>query len=131
MTTLAITTFYALLLSLILLALFVNVARRRAALSRSIGDGGDVELHERIRRHGNFVEWTPMVLILLALAELQQGPAIALHAAGILLVAGRVLHPFGLHADRPGHPLRIAGNMGAIFAILVLAGVLGISLIEP
>lgn len=122
MTPLPITTLYALLLAFILLALFVNVARRRAALSQSIGDGGDVELHERIRSHGNFVEWTPMVLILLALAEIQQGAALALHAAGILLVAGRVLHPFGLHADRPGHPLRIAGNMGAILAIVILAG---------
>jgi uncharacterized protein len=128
MTTLPITATYGLPLALILLVLFVQVVRKRGALGQSLGDGGDTDLQERIRRHGNFVEWTPMVLLLLALAEANQAPALALHAAGLLLLAGRVLHPFGLKADAPGHPLRIAGNAGAILATLILMAVTALAL---
>jgi uncharacterized protein len=77
-------------------------------------------LHERIRKHGNFVEWVPMVMLLMLLAEARGAGSLSLHAAGALLTLGRVLHPFGLKADNPLHPLRIAGNMGAILATLIL-----------
>jgi uncharacterized protein len=120
MAPLPITSLYAAVLAVLLLALFLNVSIKRSALGRSIGDGGDTDLHERIRKHGNFVEWTPMVLILMALAEANQASATALHAAGILLLAGRIAHPFGLKADVPTHPLRIAGNSGAMLAVVVL-----------
>jgi uncharacterized protein len=125
MTTLSITSLYAIALAVILLALFMNVTLKRSALGRSIGDGGDVDLHERVRKHGNFVEWTPVVLILMALAEANQASAVALHAAGTLLLAGRLLHPFGLKADAPTHPLRIAGNSGAMLATVILIVLLG------
>ena len=124
MTTFPITSLYAVALAMVLLALFMNVTLKRSALGQSIGDGGNVDLHERIRKHGNFVEWTPMVLILMALAEANQVSAIALHAAGIMLLVGRVLHPFGLKADAPTHPLRIAGNSGAMLATVVLVAML-------
>lgn len=124
MTTLPITSTYAILLAIVMLALFMNVTLRRSTLAQSIGDGGDVVLHERIRKHGNFVEWTPMVLILLALAEINHAAPLALHAAGLLLLVGRLLHPLGLKADAPTHPLRIAGNAGAILAVIVLCVVM-------
>lgn len=120
MTMLPITSLYAIALAVILLVLFMNVTVKRSALGRSIGEDGDVDLHERVRKHGNFVEWTPMVLILMALAEANQASGVALHAAGILLLAGRLVHPFGLRADAPTHPLRIAGNTGAMLATVIL-----------
>jgi uncharacterized protein len=115
-----ITTLYALPLAVIFLALWMNVTSTRSKLSQSIGDGGNVDLHERIRKHGNFVEWVPMVMMLLLLAEARGTGQMWLHAAGALLVIGRVLHPFGLKANNPLHPLRIAGNMGAILATVIL-----------
>jgi uncharacterized protein len=120
MTTFPITTLYALPLAVIFLALFMNVTMNRSKLNQSIGDGGHVDLHERIRRHGNFVEWVPMVMILMALAEANGAGPAWLHAAGALLTLGRVLHPLGLKADVATHPLRIAGNMGGILATLIL-----------
>ena len=39
----------------------------------SFGDGGDVEMMVRMRRHANFVESAPLAIILLALLELQVG----------------------------------------------------------
>jgi len=120
MTTFPITTLYVLPLTVIFLALWMNVTMTRSKLSQSIGDGGNIDLHERIRKHGNFVEWVPMVLLLMILAEARGAGPLWLHAAGGLLTAGRVLHPFGLKANNPVHPLRIAGNSGALLATAIL-----------
>jgi uncharacterized protein len=115
-----ITALYAMPLAVIFLALFMNVTMTRSKLSMSIGDGGNVDLLERIRKHGNFVEWVPMVLILMILAEAQGTGALWLHAAGALLTLGRVAHAFGLKANNPVHPLRIIGNVGAMIATAIL-----------
>ena len=111
---------YAIPLAIIFLVLFMQVVFLRTNLSQSIGDGGNKELHERIRRHGNFVEWVPMVMILIVLNEAQGTGTIWLHAAGALLTIGRVLHPIGLQADNSQHPLRVAGNMGGLLATVIL-----------
>jgi uncharacterized protein len=120
MSSFPVTSLYAIPLGIIFLVLFMQVVFMRTNLSLSIGDGGNKELHERIRRHGNFVEWVPMVLILLLVAEARGTGAVWLHAAGALLTIGRVLHPLGLKADVSTHPLRIAGNMGGIIATVIL-----------
>jgi uncharacterized protein len=120
MTSFPVTSLYAIPLGLIFLVLFMQVVFLRTNLSQSIGDGGNKDLHERIRRHGNFVEWVPMVLILLLVAEARGTGVMWLHIAGALLTIGRVLHPLGLKADVSTHPLRIAGNMGGILATLIL-----------
>lgn len=122
-----VTALYAIPLAIIFLVLFMQVVFLRSSTSLSIGDGGNKDLHERIRRHGNFVEWVPMVMLLMALSEAQGTSTIWLHAAGALLTIGRVLHPLGLKADVATHPLRIAGNMGGIIATIILTITLIIS----
>lgn len=121
---LPITSLYALPLILIFLTLFFRVSGKRTELKASIGHADDAALHERIRHHGNFVEWVPFVLILLALAEANGGNSVALHTAGGFLVMGRILHPFGLKADNPTHILRIAGNSLNLLACVILLVVL-------
>lgn len=81
---------------LVLLMLAVPVVRMRRGRRVGIGDGGDRELARRIRVHANFVEYVPMLLVLLALLELG-GLDMRLVAAlgGVLLVA-RLLHAAGL-----------------------------------
>ena len=69
MASLTITAVYALPLAAIYLVLWFRVTQMRAALGISIGDAGNPTLHERIRCHGNFVEWVPMVLILMIIAS--------------------------------------------------------------
>ncbi len=121
-----ITPIYAVPLAVIMLALWINVTRARAARSVSIGHGEDVGLHEKIRRHGNFIEWVPLVLLIMLIGELRGvGPA-WLHAAGLLLVISRLIHPFGLRADNPAHVLRIVGNSGSLLALAIC--VLGLAL---
>lgn len=120
-----ITSLFAACFGVVMLVLWINVTKTRAAMSISIGDGGDVALHEKVRRHGNFMEWVPMTVLLLALAEAQGAGASWLYAAGGLALIGRLVHPFGLRADNAAHPARIVGNMGNILAVLILIGLLG------
>lgn len=122
-----ITSLYAIVLAVIFLLLWINVSKTRSALGLSIGDAGNVDLHERIRRHGNFVEWVPMILILMGLSEGQGAGPLWLHSAGALTVAGRIAHPFGLRANAPAHPLRIVGNSACILATLTLTVALGLA----
>ncbi|WP_368183695.1 MAPEG family protein [Aestuariibius sp. HNIBRBA575] len=122
--TLPITTTFILALAVLMLVLWFNVTKTRAAMAVSIGDGGDTQLHERIRRHGNFVEWVPLSVLMLALAELQGASAIWLYLAGGLCLFGRLVHPFGLRAQNAAHPARIVGNSSNILAVLILMGVL-------
>ncbi|MFM7333959.1 MAG: MAPEG family protein [Tabrizicola sp.] len=114
------TALYALPLALLGLVLWFRVTSVRAALKVSIGDAGNPGLHERIRQHGNFIEWAPMVLVLMMLAEGNGAGALWLHAAGGLLLVGRLVHPFGLKADNAGHPLRYVGNSASLLAMIIV-----------
>lgn len=117
---LTITTLYALLLIPIWFLLWMGVTSSRPGFNQSIGDGGRPELLLKIRRHGNFIEWVPFVLVLMILAEAQGTGAIWLHAAGALLVLGRFAHPFGLKIENGSHPLRYVGNGSNLLAAAIL-----------
>ncbi len=117
---LVLTTTYALLLIPVWFTLWIGVTSSRSASNTSIGDGGSAELLQKIRRHGNFIEWVPFVLFLMVLAEAQGAGKLWLHAAGTLLVIGRIAHPFGLKIGDAGHPLRYVGNGTNILAVAIL-----------
>lgn len=120
----SITPLYALGVSVIYLALWMRVAAIRGKTGISIGDGGDPQLLQRIRQHGNCAEWICFVLILMILAEGTGMSALWLHVAGALLVLGRIAHPFGLAIDNAGHPLRYVGNgTNLIAALIAMSGI--------
>lgn len=119
--TLPITTLYALPLIAIWMTLFMRVSGARSALNCSFGDAGDMTLLRKVRQHGNFIEWVPLTLLLMVLAEAQGTDALWLYGAGTLLLIGRIAHPFGLVPQTAGHPLRYVGNGTNILAVLILA----------
>jgi uncharacterized membrane protein YecN with MAPEG domain len=114
-----ITALYASALAILMIALMVHVILHRARTHVSLGHGEDGKLHEAIRRHGNMVETVPMALILMALAEAGGMAAGWLHLAGGLLLAGRIIHPFGLTVANPASVLRIAGVSASWIAMLI------------
>ena len=71
------------------------------------------------------MENVPLTLVLMALIELNGGPAPLLHSLGIALVIARIIHPFGLHHDNMRHPLRGLGA-GATFLVTMVAAVVAI-----
>jgi uncharacterized membrane protein YecN with MAPEG domain len=54
-----------------------------------------------MRAHANFVEYTPIVLILTGLVELAAGASIWLWVAALVYVVARAAHAFGMDADKP------------------------------
>ncbi len=114
------TGLYAAPLTLIMIALSMHVTMLRAKTGISILDGGNLDLAERIRRHGNFIETAPMGLLLIAIAELSGGEAVFLNISGCLLVAGRLLHARGLNRNNGTAPARIAGGVATTMAAILM-----------
>ena len=117
-----ITGFYAAVMGLLLLWLDAQVGRLRGQTGVSLYDGGNKELATAIRKQGNFTEHVPMVLVLMALVELNGAPAWLLNASGVALVVGRILHPMGLDYEKMSNPLRGIGVLLTLLVILALSG---------
>ena len=73
----------------------------------------------KMRRFGNYAENVPLALILLGLAEAGGVSAMWLHISGGILLASRLIHPFGLHMDKPATLARIAGSLGSKVAMII------------
>ena len=71
--TLSITALYAGILSLIMVALAINVTIHRAKLRVPMGDGGNAIMLRMIRLHGNAVEYLPLAFVLMAIYEINGG----------------------------------------------------------
>ena len=99
---LPITSLFAAGLAILLLALTFLVSQQRGVAKVSIGDGGDPTLLRRIRAFGNFSEYAPIGLFLLALVEYVGTPATIVWALGALLFGGRILHALGMYIKSLG-----------------------------
>ncbi len=126
-TSLSITALYASLLALLLVLLSFNVIRLRLKLKVGIGDGEHKTLAAAIRIHGNFIEYMPLALILLACYELNGADALWLHALGSLLFVGRVLHAVGL-SKSIGVSFQRQVGMVSTFLVLVILSIENIRL---
>jgi len=119
-----ITALYAGALGLLMLVLASRVSAERIRLGASLGTDAAPSLLEAVRRHGNFVEWVPFILLLMASCELNGFDSDYLHVAGLTLLFGRVLHPFGIKHKVIPQPLRAAGTIltfGVALALSVVA----------
>lgn len=112
---------YAGILGVLLVALSVQVSRTRLRHRVDLGPGEGKALQQAIRAQANFTEYVPFAVLLLVIAEIQGLPAAALHAAGIVLVASRLLHATGLYSS-PGTSFgRLSGTVGTWLVILALS----------
>jgi uncharacterized membrane protein YecN with MAPEG domain len=83
---------------LILLVLAVMVVSGRRQHKITLGDGGNEVFTRAIRAHGNAAEYIPAGLVgILILSLFEASPLWLLHASGISLTLGRILHGIGLH----------------------------------
>jgi len=93
----------------LLLILSVRVVNLRRKHDVAFGDGGIAELTQAIRAFGNATEYVPVGLIGLGLLSQMNASAIMIHIGGIVLLAGRGLHAFGLSVSAATTMPRIAG----------------------
>jgi uncharacterized membrane protein YecN with MAPEG domain len=125
-----ITLIYGGLLGLLFLLLSFWVVKRRAQFKVMIGEGEAPEMLSAIRAHGNFAEYVPLTLLLMALCELAGVGALWLHLGGGLLLAGRILHAIGIQIPKAPNKPRLFGTLFfwlALGLFSVLALVQGLS----
>lgn len=113
-----VTALYAGLLGLIGIVLWALVGRTRGRTNVSLGDGGNTAQIEANRRHMNWVENVPFILVLFAIIEINGGSRAWLHAMGIALVVSRIVHPFGISAASIMKWPRIAGAAGTFWVTI-------------
>ena len=118
-----VTGLYAALFALIYIGLAARIIAVRKRDRVSVGDGANRELERRIRMHGNAAEYGPLILLLMALCEMQVTSVYLVHALGIALIAGRLLHAFGLAPGDRNLKARMAGML-LTFACLVIAALI-------
>ena len=114
-----VTSLVAGVFAVMMVALSLAVTQRRIQVRSTHGDAGDSVLGKRIRAHGNFTEYAPLALILLALLEAQAAPAVLVQALGVVFVLSRLVHVVGMLVVR--HPLVRAAAMTAQHAGFVAA----------
>jgi uncharacterized membrane protein YecN with MAPEG domain len=119
---LPITALYAAILTLMLVALAINVTLHRRKLKIGLGAGSDPIMLRMMRVHGNAVEYIPIALLLMLVYELNGGAHTALHVCGCALILGRVLHAAGLWRSDGQSAGRAVGQSATWLTILALAG---------
>ncbi|WP_095588885.1 MAPEG family protein [Actibacterium ureilyticum] len=115
------TPLYAGLLGLLFMTLTFRVVMVRRTERVSLGDGGFPELEKRIRVQGNCAEYAPMGILLLGLAEMQGMPVWLVHVFGLLLLAGRLAHAWGLSQTPQVLRARIWGMYFTVGVIISLS----------
>lgn len=120
-----ITGLYVGLSLLLVLVLAYRVVAVRRATRTGLGTGGSTALEQRIRAHGNAVEYLPLGLLGVALLELTGHAGWLVHALGAGLLLGRVLHAWGLSTSAGTSHGRFLGTLltwlvfAAVAALLV------------
>jgi uncharacterized membrane protein YecN with MAPEG domain len=118
---LPITSLYSAILALLVLKLAFNVIRIRQAKNQGLGYN-NTELLLAGRIHSNAMEYIPISLILLALAESNGMPSTTLHIVGTILVIARIFHAVGFKAGKgSSHPGRYWGVVLTALVIVALA----------
>lgn len=123
-----ITAFYAGLLGLIYAGLSAWVIGGRLTGNVLFGDGGQDGLRRRVRSHGNFIEYVPLTLLLIALYEAGGGSRGWVQGLLIVLVIARILHPIGMLAGT-NTPRQFACRGGGIIATLAVMAIAAILLL--
>ena len=112
---------YAGVLGLLLIALSAQVVLARRRFRVRLGTGTEEGMQQAVRVQANFVEYVPFAVLLLVLAEVTGLPGPAVHGAGLLLVASRVLHAVGLSRS-PGRSFgRFYGTAGTWLTLVALS----------
>jgi uncharacterized protein len=113
---------YAALLGLVFFYLSVRTIGFRRKLKIGIGTNNNQEMLRATRVHSNFAEYTPITLLLIYLVEIQGGASIFIHALGLLLLFGRILHAYGMSHIQENFVYRASG-MIMTFAVIMSSSI--------
>ncbi len=118
---LSVTPIYIAILGLVFVPITLRVGLYRLNNKVDIGDGGSDHLLRLIRCQANFVETTPLAVVLLVVMELMGAGDTWLHSLGATLVVARLAHYLGFSGMGPfvGRPVGMVGT----FAVYIVSSV--------
>ena len=96
----------------------LRIGQLRTRFKISIGDGGNEPIIRRMRAQANFIENTPLVLILIGVIEAAGKGAAWLAPVGAVFMFGRVLHGIGMD----GGNLQLGRMIGTLTSFLIQLG---------
>lgn len=103
--------------ALINIWLAMRCGRVRGKENVMVGDGGNDAVIRRMRAHSNFIEYTPIVLILIGLIEYATGTSSWLWIVMAVYMLGRVAHGIGMDGWARG---RMIGTLTTMLVTLGL-----------
>ena len=115
---LIVTSIITAVLTIIFVKLSFAVIGLRRKNQVGLGSGGHEDLERAIRAQGNFAEYVPFGIILIACLELNGAPWWLVAIPGITLIIGRLIHAVGINVPPPDFSKRILG-MKFTFATLI------------
>ena len=118
-----ITSIIASVLTIIFVRLSFAVIRLRRKNKVGLGSGGHEELERAIRAQGNFAEYVPFGIMLIACLEINGAPWWLVAVPGITLIAGRLIHAKGINMPPPDFSQRVLGmkfTFNTLIALVVL-----------
>ena len=119
--TLIITPFYAALCAFFYIFMAKQVINNRWKFKKGLGVvEGDLE--QTVRAHGNFSEYAPLALMMIAFLELQYWRMEVIHGLGAVLLIARVLHYIGLAKSNGPSKARFYGMVGTFLVLATSSG---------
>ncbi|MBU3588752.1 MAPEG family protein [Polynucleobacter sp. 80A-SIGWE] len=113
------------IIAAVLTAIFVKLSFAVIGLRRKnkvgLGSGGYDDLERAIRAQGNFAEYVPLGIILIACLELNGAPWWLVAMSGITLIIGRLIHAKGINVPPPDFSKRVLGMKFTFGTLISLA----------
>src|SRR5262245_37523255 len=118
-----ITGFYLSILLVLYVVLALQVSRLRRGNRVTFGDGDNIKLRSAIRAHANFIEYVPIITLLVALLEMSGMPPARVHwLMGALLMA-RLIHPIGMYVGPRTWQFQVCRVGGITITLFVMVSV--------
>jgi len=115
----SITATYLAVLALLYTVLAVQVGRLRQRDRATFGHNGSLQLRSAIRAHANFIEYVPIITLMVAMLEMSGLATTWVHLLMGALLLSRLLHPLGMYAAPNTLQFRI-GRVGGITITFIL-----------
>jgi len=117
---LLITSIIAAVLTIVFIGLSFAVIGLRRKNKVSLGSGGYEDLERAIRAQGNFAEYVPLGIILIACLELNGAPWWLIAIPGATLIIGRLIHAVGMNTPPPDFSKRVLGMKFTFYTLITL-----------
>ena len=116
----SITATYLAVLALLYTILAVQVGRLRMRDRAAFGDNGSLQLRSAIRAHANFIEYVPIITLMVAMLEMSGLAAAWAHLLMGSLLVSRLLHPLGMYAAPNTLQFRVCRGGGITITLILL-----------